>query len=285
DGHTAILLATARQLARISERLHGQVRLVFQPAEEGPGGAEPMIREGVLEGVDLAIGLHLWANLPTGQATVCSGPMMASTDEIEIVIEGTGAHAALPHQGIDPILVGAQLVTAIQSIVSRNLDPLDSAAVSITKFHGGEALNVIAPEVRLGGTVRTFRDEVRQLVKQRLQGLIDGLCAAHGATGKLRYREGYPSLINDAEVTARVEKVCRDVLELPELLPDPRTLGGEDMAYYLREVPGCFFFLGAANPAKNACYGHHHPRFDIDEEALPLGVEILLRLVEDYLSP
>ncbi len=284
DGHTAILLATARHLAAMRERLKGKVRLIFQPAEEGPGGAKPMIEEGVLEGVDAAIGLHLWSNLPIGTATVCAGPMMAAADEFRLTIQGTGGHAALPHQGIDPILVGAHLVTAFQSIVSRNVDPLDSAAVSVTRFHGGHAYNVIPHKVELGGTARTFTEETQARVKQRLEDLSSQIAQAFEARAELEYRFGYPPLINDPKVTERVENVMRQVLDLPEFLPDARTLGGEDMAYYLKEVPGCFFFLGAANPDKKARFGHHHPQFDIDEDALPLGMEIFLRLVEDYLS-
>lgn len=284
DGHTAILLTAARYLAAHRDHLRGRVRLVFQPAEEGPGGAAPMISEGVLDGVSAAVGLHLWTNLPVGTATVCAGPMMAAADEFKITVRGDGAHAAQPHQGIDPILVGSHIVAAVQSLVSRNVDPLDSAVVSVTNFHAGDAYNVIPPSALLRGTVRTFRESVRQHLKKRLRELAEGQAASFGARVDYSYREGYPPLVNDPDITRLVEGACREVLALPPHLPDARTLGGEDMAYYLREVPGCFFFLGAANPEKNAHFGHHHPRFDIDEQALPVGVELLVRIAESYLG-
>ena len=285
DGHTAILLTTARVLAQRKDRLKGRIKLVFQPAEEGPGGAKPMIDEGVLRDpkVDAAFGLHLWSPLPVGKMSVAAGPVMAAADRFAVKILGKGGHAAAPHETIDPILVAAHVITALHSVVSRNVNPFDSAVVSVTKINAGTADNIIPAEVDLGGTIRTFHDELRTRVRFRVQELVERICAGFGAHGRFQFVEGYPPLVNDPELTALVADVGRSTLGLEEgPLPDQRTMGGEDMAYYLRHVPGCFFFLGAGNPEPGCNYAHHHPRFNIDERALPLGVEMLLRVVERY---
>lgn len=245
-----------------------------------------MIEAGALRNprVDAAVALHLWSTLPTGQLAVAAGPMMACADSFHIVVRGKGGHAAMPHQAVDPILVAAHLVTALQSIVSRGVDPLQPAAVSVTSIHGGEANNVIPPSVELKGTVRAFEQSLRDDIRERMDVLVRSLPAAFGAEGEIHYQEGYPPLHNHPAMTSLVVSVGRELLDLPENLPEARVLGGEDMAYFLREVPGCLFFLGANNPEKNCVYGHHHPKFDIDEEALPLGVELLVRIVERYLE-
>lgn len=282
DGHTAILLGAARYLAENKHRLEGQIRFVFQPAEEGPGGAAPMIEEGVLEGVQAAVGLHLWSYLPVGQATVCPGPMMAAADEFTVKVEGVGAHAAQPDLGVDTILVATQMIQQLHTIVARNVSPLESAVLTTTWMKGGKAYNVIPHFAEFGGTVRTFKDEVRSRVKERMKVLLEHTASAYGARVDFNYREGYPPLVNDPQITELVESVCREVLELPPHLPEARTLGGEDMAYYLQQVPGCFFFLGAGHGGNREDFGHHHPKFDINEDSLPLGVELLLRIAERY---
>lgn len=284
DGHTAILLATAKYLCPRKAQLKGRVRFLFQPAEEGPGGAAPMIEEGVLDGVDAAVGLHLWSQLPTGSATVCSGPMMAAADEFRVSIRGKGCHAAQPHLGVDPILIGAQMVQQLQTITARDIDPLEAAVLTVSKFQAGTAYNVIPSSAEIGGTVRTFKEEVRIRVRQRMATLLEYLARAHEAEVEFTYKEGYPPLVNDPQMTSVVEAACRDVLDLPSALPDARTLGGEDMAYYLQKVPGCFFLLGSGNSKKNTTYGHHHPKFDLDEDALVLGVELFLRIAERFCS-
>jgi amidohydrolase len=283
DGHTAILLGTARLLADLRPRLKGCVKLVFQPAEEGPGGALPMIEEGVLEDprVDAAVGLHLWADLPLGRVGLRPGPMMAASDTFDIRIGGRGGHAARPDQALDPIVAAAHLVTALQSLVSRSVDPFESVVVSVTRIHGGEADNVIPTEVRLGGTVRTFREDLRADVRARMERMCRELPAAFGARGEFVFHEGYPAVVNHPQVTRLVEACCREVLAVDGAVEDHRTTGGEDMAYFLQRVPGCYFFLGA-RPATGH-FPHHHPRFDLAEEALPLGVEILVRICQRFL--
>ncbi len=284
DGHTAILLGAAQYLSENRHHLKGQVRFIFQPAEEGPGGAAPMIEEGVLEGVHAAVGLHLWSYLPIGEATVCSGPMMAAADEFTVKVEGVGTHAAQPDLGVDTILVTTQMIQQLHTIVARDVSPLESAVMTVTWFKGGKAYNVVPHFAEFGGTVRTFKDEVRSRVRERMQLLLEHTAKAYGAQVEFHYREGYPPLINDPGITGLVESVCREVLDLPPHLPEARTLGGEDMAYYLQKVPGCFFFLGAGHAGQKKDYSHHHPKFDINEESLPLGVELLLRITERYTS-
>ncbi len=279
DGHTAILLVTAKLLCQNRSQLRGKVRVLFQPAEEGPGGAAPMIAEGVLDGVDLALGLHLWLHLPTGQVNFCSGPMLAATDEFEVTVVGVGTHAASPHQGIDPIPVAAQIVTGTQNFMARTIEPKQPAVLSITQFvSDSSAYNVIGSKVRLAGTLRTYDEDIRNDIKTRFEQLAQLTAQAHGAEAKVVWREGYPVLVNDSTVAAICEEACREKFGMKpqDQRPDPRSLGGEDMAFYLQRLPGCFLFLGAYNEATHATYNHHHPKFTIDEDALPLGVELFL---------
>lgn len=282
DGHTAILLVTAKLLVQRRERLRGTVRVLFQPAEEGPGGAAPMIAEGVLNDVNAALGLHLWLHLATGQVNFCPGPMLAATDEFDLKVVGLGTHAASPHEGVDPITTAAHIVTAAQTMMTRAIDPKQPTVFTVTRFHAGTAYNVIPPHAALGGTLRTYNEAVRKKAKETFARLATSTAEAHGATIELIWREGYPVLVNDPVVTGVVESACRDMLKVAplELRPDARSMGGEDMAFYLQQVPGCFFFLGAYNEDIEARYSHHHPRFTIDEDSLPIGVELFLACVE-----
>lgn len=282
DGHTAILLVTAKMLVARRDKLKGTIRVLFQPAEEGPGGAEPMIAEGVMEGVQAALGLHLWLHLPTGHLNFCAGPMLAASDEFDVVIEGTGTHAASPQMGIDPLLIASHIVTSSQALVSRRVDPKQPCVLSITRFHAGTAYNVIPHTATLGGTLRTYDEELRAEFKDIFRELCEKTAEAHGAIAKVEWREGYPVLVNDARIAALCEEACQDFFHMKPPLerPDPRSMGGEDMSFYLQEVPGCFLFLGAHNKEVGACYNHHHPKFTIDEDSLPLGVELFLRCVE-----
>ena len=286
DGHTAILLGVAQVLARRRETLAGRVKFVFQPAEEGLGGAEPMIAEGVLEEprVDAAVGLHLWSPLPVGTVGVRPGPMMAAADTLRIRVRGRGGHAAAPHRTVDPILAAAHLVVATQSVVSRSVDPADSAVISLCRIQGGQAGNIIPEEVELVGTVRSFRAEVRDRLRQRLEELAHHVPRAFGATADLDFELGYPPVVNDPAMTELVTSACREVLGGPASVVDCHTMGGEDFAFFLREVPGCFFFVGSGNPDRETHHPHHHPRFDLDEDALGLGVQCLVRIVERYLA-
>jgi amidohydrolase len=285
DGHTAIALGTSYFLWQHRDRFTGTVKIVFQPAEEGPGGAKPMIVEGVLKNprVDAIIGLHLWNNLPLGTIGVRSGALMAAVESFNCTILGKGGHGAMPHQTVDSVLVAAQVVNALQTIVARNVDPIDSAVVTVGEFHAGTKRNVIADKARLSGTVRYFNPALAKLIPQRLEQIIAGVCQSHGAGYELDYQRFYPPVINDEAIATLVRSVAENVVETPAgVVPDCQTMGGEDMSFFLQEVPGCYFFVGAANPDKDLAYPHHHPRFDFDETALGTGVEIFVRCVEKF---
>lgn len=285
DGHIAIALGTAYYLANHRDNFAGTVKIIFQPAEEGPGGAKPMIEAGVLKNpdVDAIIGLHLWNNLPLGTVGVRNGALMAATESFRCTIFGKGGHGAIPHQTIDSILVTAQIVNALQTIVARNINPLESAVVTVGEFHAGTALNIIADTARISGTVRYFNPELANFLPKRIEEIIAGVCASHGARYDLNYNRLYPPVINDNHIAELVRSVASDVIETPAgIVPECQTMGGEDMSFFLQAVPGCYFFLGSANPDKNLAYPHHHPRFDFDEIALGMGVEIFVRCVEKF---
>ncbi|BAU64809.1 amidohydrolase [Stanieria sp. NIES-3757] len=288
DGHIAIALGTAYYLTQHRQDFQGTVKIIFQPAEEGPGGAKPMIEAGVLKNpdVDAIIGLHLWNNLPLGTVGVRSGALMAAVECFRCTILGKGGHGAMPDQTIDSIVVSAQIVNALQTIVARNINPLDSAVVTVGELHAGTALNVIADTARLSGTVRYFNPALEQKIQQRIEEIIAGVCQSHGAKYELDYWQLYPPVINDTAMAELVRSVATKVVETPlGVVPECQTMGGEDMSFFLKEVPGCYFFVGAANPEKGLAYPHHHPRFDFDETALAMGVEMFVRCVEQFLSP
>jgi amidohydrolase len=288
DGHTAIAIATAYYLSQHTHSFAGTIKIIFQPAEEGPGGAAPMIAEGVLKNpdVDAIIGLHLWNNLPLGTVGVRSGPLMAAVELFDCEIQGKGGHGAIPQQTIDSIVVASQVVNALQSIVARNINPLDAAVVTVGSFHAGRTHNVIADTAEITGTVRYFNPDLATLIPQRVEQVIAGVCQSHGATYELNYRKLYPPVVNDAAIATLVRSVAETVIETPAgVVPDCQTMGGEDMSYFLQQVPGCYFFLGSANESLGLAYPHHHPRFDFDETALGMGVEIFVRCVEKFCSP
>ncbi|MEP0755565.1 M20 family metallopeptidase [Trichocoleus sp. Lan] len=285
DGHTAIALSTAYYLSEHRDDFAGTVKIIFQPAEEGPGGAKPMIEAGVLQNpqVDGIIGLHLWNNLPLGTVGVRTGALMAATEGFRCTIQGKGGHGAIPHQTVDSILVSAHIVTALQTIVARNVSPLESAVVTVGELHAGKALNVIADTAFFTGTVRYFNPVLGELIPQRIEQIIAGICQSHGATYQLDYKRLYPPVINDAKMAELVRSVAEGVVETPiGIVPECQTMGGEDMSFFLQAVPGCYFFLGSANVEKELAYPHHHPRFNFDETALEMGVEIFVRCVEKF---
>ncbi|MEN9216504.1 MAG: amidohydrolase [Gloeomargarita sp. HHBFW_bins_162] len=285
DGHTAILLGVAHYLAHHRHDLRGTVKLIFQPAEEGPGGAKPMIEAGVLDNppVEAIFGLHLWNDLPAGSVGVRSGALMAASDFFSCQIQGRGGHGAKPQQTIDALVVAAQVVVALQTVVARQINPLEPAVVTVGELHAGHARNVIADQATFGGTVRYFNPDLAPVLRQKLEAIIQGVCQASGATYRFEYEYLYPPLVNDPAMTELVRTVAQQVVE-PELglMPDCQTLGGEDMAFFLQAVPGCYFFLGSANPLKGLDFPHHHPRFDFDEAVLSLGVELFVRCLEQY---
>ncbi|MEO0708147.1 MAG: amidohydrolase [Cyanobacteria bacterium J06649_5] len=287
DGHVAIALGTAKYLSEHPEQFAGTVKIIFQPAEEGPGGAKPMVDAGVLKNpdIDALVGLHLWNNLPLGTLGVRSGPMMAATEFFTCTIQGKGGHGAIPQQTVDAIVVTAQIVNALQTVVSRNVDPLKSAVVTVGEFKAGTAVNVIADSAYLSGTVRYFDTPYGELLPERIEAIISGICAAHGASYQLDYQKLYPPVINDGAIAELVRSVALSVVETPVgVVPECQTMGGEDVSFFLQAVPGCYFFLGAANTDKGLDYPHHHPRFDFDETALSVGVETFVRIVEKFCS-
>jgi amidohydrolase len=284
DGHVTIALGTAYYLKQ-NPNFAGTVKIIFQPAEEGPGGAAPMIAAGALQHpeVDAIIGLHLWNQLALGTVGVRSGALMAAVERFHFTIFGKGGHGAIPQQTIDSIVVASQVVTALQTIVARNIDPIDSAVVTVGQFQAGSAANVIADRATLSGTVRYFNPKYAGYFQPRLEQLIGGICQSHGARYELHYESRYPPVINHPEMTALVRSVAESVVESPiGIQPNCQTMGGEDMSFFLQAVPGCYFFLGSANPELGLDFPHHHPRFDFDETALALGVEIFSRCVEAF---
>ena len=285
DGHTAIALGTAYYLSQHRQDFSGTIKIIFQPAEEGPGGAKPMIEEGVLQNpdVDAIIGLHLWNNLPLGTVGVRNGALMAAVECFRCTLFGKGGHGAMPHQTVDSVVLSAQVVNALQTIVARNVNPIESAVVTVGELHAGTALNVIADTARMSGTVRYFKPSLEGYFGQRIEQIIAGVCQSQGAKYELDYWQLYPALINDTAMAELVRSVATEVVETPAgVVPECQTMGGEDMAFFLQEVPGCYFFLGSANEEKDLAYPHHHPRFDFDETALGMGVEMFVRCVEKF---
>lgn len=277
DGHTAMLLGAAKLLSGMQEQIKGEIRFLFQHAEElFPGGAEEMVQAGVMDGVDMVIGTHLWSSMEFGSVGICAGPMMAAPDTFWITVNGKGGHAALPHQTIDSIAVAAQVVTNLQHIVSRNTDPLDNLVISVTQFIGGTTHNVIPGAVEICGTVRSFDPNLRASVPALMERVIRGITEAHGATYQFKYENGYRPVINDAAVTSLMEEVVVESLG-EEWVAHPRpTMGGEDFSAFQQKAPGCFFYIAAGNQSKGITYPHHHARFTIDEDALEIGVKMFV---------
>lgn len=287
DGHVSIGLGSATLLQRHRHELAGTVKLVFQPGEEGMNGAEVMIKEGTLDDYgprpDVAFGLHLWNSLPLGQAGLAVGPTMAAADQWSLMVQGRGGHGALPHQTTDPVVATAQIISALQTIVSRNVDPEKTAVVTVGTIDGGTAFNVIPDQVQLSGTIRTFEAAIRETVLSRLDALCQGVATGMGVKAELQIKVLTPATVNDAAATGLMQQVVQEVLGEQNVRDDLRTMGSEDMAHFLREVPGCFMFLGSANAERGLDYPHHNPRFDFDEAALPLGVAILAETATRFL--
>jgi amidohydrolase len=278
DGHTAMLLGAARYLAE-TRNFDGTAIVIFQPAEEGGAGGKAMIDDGLMDRWSLqeVYGMHNMPGLPVGSFSTRPGSITASTDEFTIEIVGRGGHAALPHNTVDPIVVGTGLVQAIQTIVSRSVDPLEAAVVSVTKFHAGEAHNIIAETARLGGTVRTLKAEIRDLVEARLRALADGFAAAHGATIRLDYHRSYPVTRNHPAETAFAVSVAAEIVGDAHVDPDaPPIMGGEDFSYMLEARPGAFVFIGNGDGP-----GLHNPSYDFNDAIIPFGCSYWARLVEN----
>ena len=285
DGHTSIALGLATLLAQHRDRLRGEVRFIFQHAEElSPGGAEEMVRQGVMDGVDHVIGLHLWSSMPVGRIGLIPGPAMAAPDTFECTITGKGGHAAMPHGTVDPIAIGAQVVSALQHVVSRTVDPLDPVVVSVTQFIAGTTFNVIPNSAYLAGTVRTFDPALRAAVPVTIERIIEGVTSAFGATYTFRYGPGYRPVVNDPTLTARLAGVVTNTFGAGTLIDMRPTMGGEDFSAYQQRAPGVFAFIGAGNEDVGIDFPHHHPRFQIDERSLDIGLRYFTAATLDLLG-
>jgi amidohydrolase len=285
DAHTAILLGAATLLSQ-NPPTHGNIKLIFQPAEEGLAGGMHMVKEGVLENpkVDVIAGLHVHPTADTGYVTVCPGVAMACADQFDLEILGKGGHAAHPHMSIDSVTVTAQVILALQQVVSRTLDPLVPGVLTIGKIEGGYARNVIAPKIRLEGTVRLLDPHMRETVKGKMEQIISGVCSAFGATYDFNYQFGYPPVQNDDSLIPLLEETANQVLGENKLAIIKPSMGGEDFAYYAEKIPGIFFRLGIRNEEKDCVYPNHHPLFNIDEEALPYGSAMLAEFALNYIK-
>ena len=277
DGHTTIALGVAKLLTAQRDKLAGRVKFVFQPAEEIASGAQSMADAGVLRDPrpDVTLGLHLWNGMPVGQLGMADGPVMAASSTFTIKVSGRGGHGAAPQQTVDPVVCAAQIVTALQSIVSRNVDPLATAVISVTKVNAGTAFNVIPQDATLNGTIRTFTSDVQQTVSQRMTDIAKNIAVAMGCTAEVHISHSTKPVSNDADVTERVRGVFRRLGYSNDQFHHERTMGAEDVGVFMDDIPGLFFFLGSANEERGLDYPHHHPRFDFDERALPEGVALL----------
>ena len=285
DGHTAMLLGAAKVLLAQRANIRGEVRFLFQHAEElYPGGATEMVNAGVLDGVDMVIGAHLWLGLPFGQVGARLGPLMASLNTFRITIEGAGGHAAMPHQTVDSIAIAAQVVVNLQHVVARNVDPLQSAVISVTQIAGGSTTNVIPSLVELAGTVRTFDPALRVRIPGLMERVVAGVTSAHGARYRWTFEPGYAAVINDERANDLVRRAVIHAVGEGPLVEATPTMGAEDFSAYQQHAPAAFFFIGAANEARGIVHPHHHERFDLDERALDYGTRIFVAAVDEFLG-
>lgn len=277
DGHVAIGLTTARILAAHRREIKGAVKFVFQPAEEGLGGAEAMIADRVLENPspDFALALHLWNDKPVGWLGITPGPMMAGAEIFSVKLNGKGGHGALPQNAVDPVLAAAQVITALQSIVARNVSPLQAAVISATQIKGGETFNVIPPSVQFQGTIRSFDSEVRKKLIDRFGEVVNGVSGAMGCQAEIDITPLTPAVVNDPSVTADLQSTAGQLFPKATIDAGYHTMGSDDMAFILEKVPGCYMMVGSSDPARGLDYGHHHPKFDFDESVLPQAVALM----------
>lgn len=291
DGHTAMLLAAARHLAA-HRNFDGTVYLIFQPAEEGGGGARAMIRDGLFERfpMEAMFGIHNWPGLPVGKFAIRSGPVFASSNDFKITIRGRGAHAAMPHNGIDPIPAACQMVQAFQTIISRNRPPLDGAVISVTMIRAGEATNVIPESCELRGTVRTFTIELLDIIEERMRRIAAATCEAFGTSCEFEFRRNYPPTVNHARETAFTREVLGELVGAENVAEFEPTMGAEDFSYFLQEKPGCYFVIGNGDGTHRSS-GHgggpcmlHNPSYDFNDELIPLGGSMWVRLAERWLG-
>jgi len=279
DGHTAMLLGTAKILSGLKEHIQGEVRFLFQHAEElFPGGAKQMVEAGVMEGVDMVIGIHLISQMEAGKIGVSSGAVNAAPDTFKVTIVGSGGHAAYPHRTVDSVAIAAEVISNLQHVVARNTDPLEPLVLSVTRIVGGTADNVIPGSVEFGGTVRSYKPELRQNTPKLMERIIKGVTEAHGASYEFEYVNGYDPVVNDEYVSEKVEATLKEVFGDDGVVKARPTMGGEDFSAFQTKAPGTFFVVGAGLGSEDEWYPHHHPKFAINEDALPVGVKAFVNL-------
>lgn len=287
DAHTAMLLGTARVLLDNRDQFNGTVKLLFQPSEEwGTGGALPMIEQGVLEDphVDAVFGQHVSSGDPTGEIQVSGGPIAAAADSFKIIVQGKGGHGASPHEAVDPIVIATNIISTLQTIVSRSVDPMKSTVVSVCNIHSGFADNVIPDTCELGGTVRTFDPDLRDSAQEKLTKIAESVAAAMGGTARVDYHRGYPATINDDAMAELVRKAAAEAVGEDLSKPLAAGMGAEDFSYFLENRPGAFWMVGCRNEEKGMTWPHHHPRFDVDEESMSFGIKTMVNVVLNYLA-
>jgi amidohydrolase len=287
DGHVATALGAATILAGRRDKLAGTIKFMFQPAEEGPGGALPMIEAGILDKpkVDACFAMHMWNDLEVGQIGARPGPVFASADEFTIKIVGKGGHGAAPHQVIDPVVAAAHVTLALQTIVSRKTHALKSAVVTVGQIHGGVRHNIISDTATLNGTCRALEKPVRAMIQKEIRAIAKGVAGALGAKAEVEWRDGYPPTVNDPKMTELVRGAAAEVVGEGNVVAQEITMGAEDMSYVLERVRGCYWLLGSANAKKGLDYPHHSARFDFDESSLPIGVQVWVKIAETFLKP
>ncbi len=287
DGHTATLLAVAHWLVDHRDQFGGIVKLLFQPAEEvSPGGAEPCVREGILQNPDVTFvfGMHLWNPLPFGQVGLRAGPLLAEADRFELTVTGKGTHAAQPHLGADPIVAASHIITAIQTIVSRETNPLEPLVVTVGTIQGGSAFNIIPASVHMTGTLRALSPEAAARGAASLRRIVTLTAQGLGTTAELDYEVGYPPVINGAESVAFLRPILEQVVGTDNVVLPEISMGGEDFAYYLQHVPGAFVLMGTRNEAKGLTAAHHNPAFTFDEDIFPIAIAVFVAVIRGYLS-
>lgn len=287
DAHMTIALGAAMVLTEIKDKIKGNVKFIFQPAEETSGGARPMIEDGVLENpkVDAIIGGHVWPSVMSGSIGIKNGPIMASSDFFDLKIVGKGGHPGNPHSTIDPVIIGSEIVNSFQKIVSRQTDPLEQVVISICLFQSGSNSNIIPNDGILKGTIRTLNDEIRSSLPQRMENIIKGICEPYGAKYEFKYIERYPITYNHSNITDLIKRSALKLIkeECIQEIKRP-SMAAEDFSFYLREIPGTFIWIGTRNKEKGKVHGLHHPKFDIDEDILALGASIYAQAAVDFLN-
>ena len=284
DGHTAMGLAVAKMLIPLRREIAGTLKFVFQPAEEGLGGAKAMVRDGVLDDPrpDRSLALHVWNDFPLGWVAATTGPCMAASERFTVTLQGKGGHAASPYLAKDPVAAAAQIISALQTVIARNVDALESAVISVTAVNAGDAFNVIPDTAVLRGTIRTFNPKVRELLLRRVPEVVEGIARAMECPAALDLRSITPAVSNDSTMAAEIRALAATLPGVTKVLDDSRTMGSEDMAFMMQDIPGCYFFVGSADAGRSLDYPHHHPRFDFDERVLVQGAALMARAAAHY---